>query len=282
MELNTVVCSDNVEYLKTLPDESIDFVVTSPPYDNLRDYKGFTLDLHGLGEELLRVMKPGGACVWVVQDATVNGTRTGTSFRTVIDWMESGWKLWDTLAYFRRGVWAHKTRFRTDFEYMFVFVKGDKLQYFDKRHLDVPNPSAGTVYTGGSFRKKDGTTSQPTTWVARETKCRGSIFNYNFGGDGSKLKHEHPAVFPDLLALDMIECFCPPDGVVFDPFNGSGTTVVAAKSAGRNYIGCDISEEYIKIAKKRLFSERIERPAELLPDYVTEQTNLLKFFEEDE
>lgn len=281
MDTNIVVCSDNVEYLKTLPDNSIDFVVTSPPYDNLRDYKGFSIDLHALGVELYRVMKDGGTCVWVVQDACINGARSLTSFRTVLDWADSGWRLWDTLSYFRRGVWAHKTRFRTDFEYMFVFLKGKKPKYFNKEHLNVPNPSAGKVYTGGKYRKKDGTTAEANTWVARETKCRGTIFNYNFGGDGTKLKKEHPAVFPDLLALDMIECFCPPDGVVFDPFNGSGTTVVAAKSCGRKYIGVDISEEYVEIAQKRLSVEHIDRPKEKRPDYVTEQADLTKFFEKE-
>ena len=80
----------------------------------------------------------------------------------------------------------------------------------------------------------------------------------------------------------MIECFCPPDGVVLDPFNGSGTTVVAAKSCGRNYIGVDISEEYIEIARKRLETETIKRPEPKLPDYVTEQADLMKFFEQEE
>ena len=86
MQTNIIVNSNNVDYLKTLPDECIDFVVTSPPYDDLRTYKGFTLDIEALGKELLRVMKPGGVCVWVVQDACQNKVRTGTSFRTVVEW----------------------------------------------------------------------------------------------------------------------------------------------------------------------------------------------------
>jgi len=282
MKTNVVVKSNNVEYLKTLPDNSIDFVVTSPPYDNLRDYKGFSLDIAGLGVELYRVMKDGGVCVWVVQDACIDGARSGTSFRTTIEFMDIGWRLWDTLAYFRRGVWQHKTRFRTDFEYMFVFLKGKKPQYFNKEHLMVPNPSAGKPTSCGGARKKDGTTGKGKVLIGKPTKCRGTIFNYNFGGDGTKLKKKHPASFPDLLALDMIECFCPSGGVVLDPFNGSGTTCVAAKSCGRQYIGIDIEQEYVDIAKERLEGEFIVRPEAKLPDFVTEQADLTRFFEDDD
>jgi len=257
---NIVVNSDNIEYLKTLPDNSIDFVVTSPPYDNLRDYKGFSIDLHGLGEQLFRVLKDGGVCVWVGQDACINGARSGTSFRTAVDFLDIGFRLWETLLYYRRGVWQHETRFRTDHEYMFVFLKGKKLAYFNKDHLNVPNPSAGKVTSCGGSKKKDGTMGKGKFLIGKPTKCRGTIFDYNFGGDGTKLKKQHPAVYPDLLALDFVECFCPPGGVVLDPFNGSGTTCVAAKSSGRNYIGIDISEEYVKIARQRLETETITRP----------------------
>ena len=230
-------------------------------------------------------MKPGGICVWVVQDACIKGSRSGTSFKTVVDWMDIGWKLWDTLLYYRRGVWNHAKRFRTDHEYMFCFMKPSKdgkPLCFNRAPLDVPNPSAGKTWKGGSFRKKDGTTAPPSVWVAKEMKCRGTIFNYNFGGDGSKLKHEHPAVYPDVLPYDMIECFCPPDGVVLDPFNGSGTTAVAAKSLGRNYIGIDISEEYIEIARKRLETETISRKEMKLPDYDRSEKKLQKDMEDDE
>lgn len=261
MNTNYVVCSDNVSHLKTISDNTVDMVVTSPPYDNLRDYEdGYSLDINGLGTELYRVMKPGGVCVWVVNDATVNGVKTGTSFKTVIDWMGIGWNLWDTLIYYRRGVWQHKTRFRNDHEYMFVFLKGNKPQYYDKVPVNVPNPKAGQTYTCGGSRKKDGTMGESKTLVYKDTKCNGTIFDYNFGGDGTKLKKQHPATFPNLLALDMIEIFCPPGGVVLDPFNGSGTSCVAAKSSGREYIGIDMSPVYVEIANKRIQEEVITRP----------------------
>lgn len=259
MNQSQLMVGNNVDVLKSIDTASIDLTVTSPPYDDLRDYNGFSLNLQELGRQLYRVTKPGGACVWVVQDACNKGARSLTSFKTAVDFCSYGWRLWETLIYYRRGVWQHTTRFRLDHEYIFVFFKGKKLNYFNKEHLDVPNPSAGKVTSCGGHRKKDGTTSGKKHLIGKPTKCRGTIFDYNFGGDGTKLKKKHPATFPNLLALDMVEAFCPPDGVVLDPFNGSGTTCLAAKSSGRNYLGIDISDEYTDIARERLETETINR-----------------------
>ena len=215
---NKIVCSDNIEYLKTLESEYIDMFLCSPPYDNLRDYNGYTLDLHGLGVEMFRTLKTGGVAVWVVQDACIKGTRTGSSFRTALDFMDIGFGLWETLIYQRRGVWNRKTRFRMDHEYIFVFSKGNKLTYFDKEHMKVPCKHPLKEYHGTTNIGKDGKRVKAGVIKSGEKKCNGTIFNYNFGGDGSKLKSKHPAVFPNLLALDFIECFCPKDGLVCDPY----------------------------------------------------------------
>ena len=264
--MNQVVTSDNIEYLKSVEAESIDMVLCSPPYDNIRDYSkegGYTLDFHGLGEQIERTLKPGGVLVWVVQDACVKGVRSGTSFRTAIDFIDLGLNLWETLIYQRRGVWNHKHRFRVDHEYIFVFVKGNKPQYFNKEHLKVPCKYPNVTYSGAMNVNKDGTRVHSGPIKVGDKKCNGTVFNYNFGGDGNKIKKRHPAVFPDILALDFIECFCPPGGLVCDPYSGSGTTIVAANSSGRNYLGIDISDEYNDIARERLGNgEVIVRPAE--------------------
>jgi site-specific DNA-methyltransferase (adenine-specific) len=100
-------------------------------------------------------------------------------------------------------------------------------------------------------------------------------FGNTCGGE-SKLKSQHPAVFPNMLAYDMIECFCPPDGVVLDPFNGSGTTTLAAKCLGRNYIGIDVSDEYNDIAKERMLTETIGRKKEEVKPVVSSLLSLLE------
>ena len=84
IEKNKIYCGDNLELIKQLDDNCIDLTVTSPPYDNLRTYNGYSWDFDGLAQELFRVTKDGGVVVWVVGDATINGSETGTSFRQAL------------------------------------------------------------------------------------------------------------------------------------------------------------------------------------------------------
>lgn len=262
IQVNKIICEDNITYLKKLPNECIDFVITSPPYDELRDYNGYKLDLHGLGVELLRVLKDGGICVMVIQDSTKNFAKSLTSFRTIVDWCDNiGFRLFECNIYNRQGTegaWWKK-RFRVDHEYMPIFLKGRRPQYFDKENIKIPSKHGGKVMTGANIRTKNGKTGSRKVKI-NPTKCPGTVMSFgNTCGGESKLKSKHPAVFPNMLAYDMIECFCPPDGIVLDPFNGSGTTTLAAKSLGRNYLGIDVSEEYNQIAKERLETEIIYR-----------------------
>lgn len=262
IQVNKIIYSDNISYLRTLPDNCIDLVVTSPPYDDLRDYNGYTLDLHGLGEQLLRVLKDGGICVMVIQDSTKDFAKSLTSFRTIVDWCDNiGFRLFECNIYNRQGTegaWW-KQRFRVDHEYMPIFLKGKRPQYFDKENLKIPSKHANKVMTGANIRTKNGKTGSRKVKI-NPTKCPGTVMSFgNTCGGESKLKSQHPAVFPNMLAYDMIECFCPPGGIVLDPFNGSGTTTLAAKCLGRKYIGVDISEEYNKIAELRLETEFLRR-----------------------
>jgi len=262
IQVNKIICEDNITYLKTLPDECIDFVITSPPYDELRDYNGYKLNLHGLGIELLRVLKDGGICVMVIQDSTKDFAKSLTSFRTIVDWCDNiGFRLFECNIYNRQGTegaWWKK-RFRVDHEYMPIFLKGRRPQYFDKENIKIPSKHGGKVMTGANIRTKNGKTGSRKVKI-NPTKCPGTVMSFgNTCGGESKLKSKHPAVFPNMLAYDMIECFCPKDGIVIDPFNGSGTTTLAAKCLGRKYIGIDVSEEYNQIARERLETEIIYR-----------------------
>ena len=273
--VNKIICRDNITYLKTLPDECIDMVVTSPPYDALRDYNGYELDLHGLGEQLLRVLKDGGICVMVIQDSTKDFAKSLTSFKTIIDWCDNiGFRLFECNIYHRQGTegaWWKK-RFRVDHEYMPIFLKGKRPQYFDKENIKIPSKHGGKVMTGANIRTKSGRTGSRKVKI-NPTKCPGTVMTFgNTCGGESKLKSQHPAVFPNMLAYDMIECFCPPEGIVLDPFNGSGTTTLAAKCLDRKYIGIDVSEEYNNIALQRLHEETIVRKKE---DVIKEPQNAL-------
>ena len=256
--LNTIQCIDCVEGMKKIPDNSIDLVVTSPPYDGIRNYNGFNYDLHAAGKEIHRVLKDGGIAVMVIQDQTKNFGKTLTSFRTIVDWVDNiGFKLFENVIYRKfgaEGAWWNK-RFRVDHEYMPIFLKGERPQYFNKEPLKIPSKHGGKTMTGGGTRLTNGVRIATRSITINPTKCRGTIWEYMTAGDGTRLKHQHPATFPDRLPYDFIQCFCPPEGVVLDPYVGSGTTVLSAIQLNRNYIGMDISKDYCDLAEKRIREE---------------------------
>lgn len=258
LPLNQIICGDAAKVLKTFPSDSIDLVITSPPYDDIRDYKGFTYDLHATGKQIHRVLKDGGIAVMVIQDQTKNFGKTLTSFRTILDWCDSfGFKLFETVIYHKygaEGAWWNK-RFRVDHEYMPIFLKGDRPRYFDKEPLKIPSKHGGKTMTGGGTRLTNGVRISTRAITINPMKCRGTIWEYLTAGDGTRLKHQHPATFPDKLPYDFIQCFSPAKGIVLDPFIGSGTTAIAAKRLDRSYIGIDISKDYCDLAEKRIREE---------------------------
>lgn len=261
--IDSIHCADCVLAMRDLPDNSIDLVVTSPPYDNTRDYHGFSYDLHAVGEQLFRILKEGGIVAMVIQDQTQDFGKTLTSFRTIVDWCDNiGFKLFECVIYRKNGTegawWTQ--RFRVDHEYMPIFLKGRKPKYFNKESLKIPSKHAGKIMTGSGNRRTDGVTTPTVRREINAMKCRGTVWDYLMAGDKNPLKRQHPAPFPDKIPYDFIQCFCPPGGIVLDPFVGSGSTAVGAKKLGRRYLGIDISQKYCRLAEKRLRETAIETP----------------------
>ena len=104
MKLNTIFNEDCLNTMRAMPDGVIDLVITSPPYDDLRNYKGYSFDFESIAKELFRVVKEGGVVVWVVGDATVDGSETGTSFRQALFFKEVGFNLHDTMIYMKNKI----------------------------------------------------------------------------------------------------------------------------------------------------------------------------------
>lgn len=253
MRLNYIDNKDNIDGLRGLPDDCIDLTVTSPPYDKLRTYKGFSWDAEGLIAELYRVTKPGGVVVWIVNDATVNGSETGSSFRQALLFMEYGFNLHDTMIWNKRVlVYPCATRYHASFEYMFIFSKGKPKTV----HLieDRVNKKAGKT-AGGNSRQPDGSLKlRSCAKKGTRIKQIGARFNvWDLPPCSSNTERTgHPAQFPEILARDHVISWSNPGDVVLDPFMGSGTTAVACIATGRNYIGFEISEEYCDIALQRI------------------------------
>ena len=252
---NQIINEDCVAALKKIKDNFFDLTVFSPPYDHLRDYNGYHLDLHALGQQLYRVTKEGGVVVMVIQDQTKNGCKTLTSFRTIIDWCDNvGFKLFECNIYKKQGkdgAWWSK-RFRVDHEYMPIFIKGKKPKTFNKEPIKIPCKHAGKTMKGGANRNKNGKTISATKIKINEKKCPGTIWDYANGGDKIALKRSHPATFPDKIPYDFIQTFTSKNDWVLDPMMGSGSTLVTAKLLRRNFVGIDISEAYCELARKRL------------------------------
>jgi len=147
-----------------------------------------------------------------------------------------------------------------------IFLKGERPQYFDKEPLKIPSKWGGKTLVGGATRLTSGKTLKARPIKINPMKCRGTIWEYLTAGDGSRLKHKHPATFPDKIPYDFIQCFCPPGGIVLDPLVGAGTTAVAAAKLSRRYIGIDISEEYCAIAREHIKREGIPENAQKAAD----------------
>jgi site-specific DNA-methyltransferase (adenine-specific) len=244
------------EVLPCIESESIDLTVTSPPYDNLRTYNGYSWNFETIAKELYRVTKPGGVCVWVVGDATIDGSETLTSAKQKIFFREGcGWNIHDTMFYHHYGapsVHRFQKRYEQEVEYCFVLSKGKVKTWnpvmIEKRWVDKRKVKGGR-------REVDGRIIESYKPSLSDITVSGNMWHYNVGGGhqtSDKEAHEHPAVFPELLAVDHIESWSNVGDTVLDCFMGSGTTGKAAKLLKRKWVGIEISDKYCDLIRRRL------------------------------
>ena len=252
LPLDQIILGDNCEVMRTLPSESIDLVVTSPPYDDLRTYGGHDWDFYGVAWNLKRLLKPGGVIVWVVGDQTVNGSETGTSAEQARHFRSIGLNQHDTMIYQKAGggaVGSHDAYWQY-WEFMFVFSKGKPKTV--NRLKDKINVSAGHLNSGsGQKNEKVGTRLRSEAKRTEELGIRPNVWVYGHGNRHGDL-HDHPAPFPEKLARDHILSWSNEGDIVLDPFSGSGTTAKMAKHNGRRYIGIEVNPEYVEISQQRL------------------------------
>ncbi len=251
LDLNEIYCEDCVKGMQKIPNDTIDLILTSPPYDNLRDYKGYSFNFEQIATEIYRITKQGGIVVWVVGDKTKNGNRSLTSFRQALFFQELGFNAHDVMIYQKKNTpFMRSNAYTNCFEYMFVFSKGSPNTFNPLKTKTVRQGKEKLV----ANKKTDGINNK--VWgELKSEKTRINIWEYAVGLGGStndKIAFQHTAIFPEKLATEHILSWTNENDIVLDPMSGSGTTCKMAKSHNRNFIGFDISEEYVNIAKERI------------------------------
>lgn len=245
MEINKIYNEDCLVTMGKMPDGFVGLTVTSPPYDNLRDYKGYSFQFEKVAKELFRVTKKGGVVVWVVGDATINGSETGTSFKQALYFIGCGFNLHDTMIYAKNPRFPEQTRYNQCFEYMFILSKnGVKTFNPIKRKNESKNLNRVV-----SDRGKNGELIKKKIVFNKES-LKYNFWFYDCGG--VEEANGHPAIFPEKLAADHIISWSNKGDMVYDPFMGSGTTAKMAHIHQRNWIGSEISKEYTELAEKRI------------------------------
>ena len=260
MEKNQIYLEDNLQTLSKMSDDYYDMVITSPPYDEIRKYNGFSFDIDRLAPELYRTTKKGGVVVWVVNDQVIKGSESGKSFRQALKFIDAGFLLHDTMIYEKNSSSypssVKSNRYTQIFEYMFVFSKGKPKT--SNLICDKPNKWAGHT-NWGKNTKRIGENEQlvevGNIKPVPDFSPRNNIWRYvNGGGFASKDKiaHKHPAIFPEELVKDHLLTWTKEGDLVYDPFIGSGTVAKMCILLGRDYIGSEISQEYVDICNERI------------------------------
>ena len=252
--VNQIIEGNCLEVMNKFDDEVIDLTVTSPPYDDLRNYKGFVFPFESIAKELFRITKKGGVVVWVVNDATIEGSETGSSFKQALYFKEVGFNLHDTMIFRKKNPipQIYRKRYNNEFEYMFVFSKGVVKTH---KPLMVDCLHAGLELNGTTYKNfsKNEQTREKMAKPVKDKKIKGNIWEYVVGKKQEDQEAKgHPAPFPCELVRDHITSWTHAGDLVFDPMSGSGTTARVACEMNRNYIGVDISQEYCEIARKRV------------------------------
>ena len=252
---NKIYNENCLKTMSRMPDNFLDLVVTSPPYDSMREYDGHVFDeFEDIVTSLYRVIKHGGTIVWIVGDQTKNGDESGTSFRQALHFKDSGFNLFDTIIYLKppRGAVGNNMGYWQTFEYMFVLTKGRPSTVnllMDRDNVEARPNDRGTK------RLRDGSLKKLTRKGYGRQGRRTNVWQYNVGKGHSatdNIAHQHPAIFPESLAEDHIKSWSNVGDIVYDPFMGSGTTGKMALLNDRSYIGSEISGQYCRLSKKRI------------------------------
>lgn len=251
IKTETIYTENCLDTLARVDDDVLDMTITSPPYDDLRDYNGYHFPVEKIAAALFAKTMPGGVVVWVVGDRTLNGSESLSSFRHAIAFNDAGFRVHDTMIYAKNNPIPSDCgkRYRQCFEYMFCFSKGQPKTF---------NPITQKIKQEKAFKSfritRVGRNDLAHDHVAPKRRKVNNIFFYNVGtsSSGDKVAFQHPAIFPEKLVEDQIRTWTNEGDLVYDCFMGSGTTAKVAHLLGRRWLGSEISAEYVRLAEERL------------------------------
>ncbi|MDR1878845.1 MAG: site-specific DNA-methyltransferase [Bacteroidales bacterium] len=277
--INKIIQGNYADIMQQFDNKVIDLTITSPPYDDLRNYKGYVFPFEKIVQELYRITKQGGVVVWIVADATINASETGTSFKQALYFKETGFNLHDTMIFRKKNPipQIYRKRYANEFEYMFIFSKG-----VVKTHnpILVDCMHAGLELNETTYKNysKNEQVREKLAKPVKEKKIKGNIWEYVVGKKQEDQEAKgHPAPFPCELVKDHILSWTNCGDIVLDPMIGSGTTARVACELHRNYIGIDISHEYCNMARQRV--KRIERQPTIM--FQEETTPIIRLVSEE-
>lgn len=247
MEINKIYNEDCLETMKCMPDNFVDCIITSPPYDDLKKYNGFVFDFKAIAKELYRIIKEGCVLVWIVNDRIKDGSETGTSFRQALYFKEVGFNLHNTMIWNKTNPMPQiqYNRYSDSFEYMFILSKG-KVRNFNPILIDCKD--AGNNYNYTAKHPSENKERVKKDFVINNKKKLSNVWNVAV----SKSQAEHPAIFPQKLIDKHIISWSNKNYLIYDCFMGSGTTALSCIKYNRNFIGSEISKEYCDAAMKRI------------------------------
>lgn len=263
-----VVASDAIDFMKSLPDDSVDLLLTSPPYEDARTYgletarrgQAWVDWIHALVRESHHKVK--GLIAIVCEGRTKNFKYSATPMLLGADLHRAGYNLRKPIAFHRKGIFGGggPDWLRNDWENIICVTRAGKLPWSDNTacgHEPIYPPGGPPSHrTAGTRGSKNGDTRVQRKYKPPKLANPGNVIKCVVGGGhmGHPLASENEAPFPLKLAEFFVKSFCRTDGVVCDPFAGSSTTAHASVIHGRRFIGCDLRECQVELSKQRMAS----------------------------
>lgn len=263
--INEVICSDCEKVFLEIPDNSIDLIITSPPYADSRKntYGGISPEDYvswfiPISEQMYRILKPTGSFILNIKEKVVNGERHTYVIKLILEMRNQGWLWTEEYIWHKKNSYPGKwpNRFRDSWERLLHFTKNRNFKMFQDE-VRVPigewaadrlNNLSNTDSIRDESKVSSGFGKNVSNWIGRDTVYPTNVLHIAT----ETSNRNHSAVFPVQIPEWFIKLFTEKGDLVLDPFIGSGTTAVAAIKLGRNYIGIENNEEFCKLSRKRI------------------------------